>query len=162
MSKRADYQIGNTPPTGSILEETLEGLTISSKTLAIALRICLEDTKEEIKRAYTQDSIAKKIVEDLGSFKSFTRKQGLILFQGLIYVPETLRESLVERMHTLPMYGHQGRTKTAERIARDYYFPGLQRLVNKIVARYHVCRTSKLERHMPYGKLQPNETPLRR
>lgn len=30
------------------------------------------------------------------------------------------------------------------------------------MARCHVCRTSKSERHMPYGKLQPNETPLRR
>lgn len=126
MSRRADYQIGNTPPTGSILEETPEGLTISSKTLAIALRIRLEDTEEEIKKAYTQDSMAKKIVEDPGSFKSFTREQGLILFQGLIYVPETLREGLVERMHALPMHGHQGKAKTAERIARDYYFPGLQ------------------------------------
>ena len=63
--------IGNEPLRGTLLEQTPEGLTISTRTLAAALRIDKGDAEARIIEAYAKDSMAKRIVEDPGSFKSF-------------------------------------------------------------------------------------------
>ena len=63
---------------------------MSTRTLAAALRIDKGDAKAYIIEAYTKNNIAKRIVKDLESFKSFTQNQGLIIFKELIYLLETL------------------------------------------------------------------------
>ncbi len=72
-------------------------------------------------------------------------------------MPEDLRREFVKRIHEAPMHGHTGVSKTTERVARDYYFPGMRKVVEAVLRDCHICRTSKSERHKPYGFLQPND-----
>jgi len=71
LSRRADYLVGNEPPRGTLLEQIPEGLTISARMLAAALKIDKGDAEARIIKAYAKDSMAKRIVKDPESFKSF-------------------------------------------------------------------------------------------
>ena len=64
--------VGNEPPRGTLLEQTPEGLTMSIRMLAAGLRIDRGNAEKRIIKAYIKNNIAKRIIEDLGSFKSFT------------------------------------------------------------------------------------------
>ena len=51
---------------------------------------------------------------------------GLLLYKGLIYVPEsTLRMDILRDHHDAPLAGHCGITRTIELITRNYWFPDL-------------------------------------
>jgi hypothetical protein len=65
---------------------------------------------------------------------------------------------LVTEQHVLPAHGHQGITKTFERIARNYYFPGLRKQVETVVLECNVCSKSKSSRHTPYGLVKSPPT----
>ena len=57
------------------------------------------------------------------------------------------------------MVGHPGIDKTIERIARNYYFPGMRQLVSKVIRECDICNKAKSTRKKPYGKLEPIEPP---
>jgi hypothetical protein len=162
LSRKGEYMREVPKHFGTILQETDEGLVYNRKTVAVTLIQELGGVEKEIKQAYAKDTTAQRILGDLASHPSFEVREGLLLFHGLIYLPETLRTDYVSRIHSLPMHGHQGIAKTAERVSRDYYFPGLKRTVEKVLAQCHICKVSKSERHQPYGKLQPNKAPTAR
>lgn len=79
--------------------------------------------------------------------------------EGLVHIPESLRDEFVKNQHELPAHGHQGITKTFERIARDYHIPGLRRIVERVVGNCDICNRAKPTTHKPYGKLQPHQPP---
>ena len=62
-----------------------------------------------------------------------------------------MRREFVREQHSLPAHGHQGITKTLERLERDYYFPSMRNIVEKTVLECDLCIKSKLPRHLPYG-----------
>jgi hypothetical protein len=57
--------------------------------------------------------------------KDWTRHDGLILFQGRIYVPRDarLQEDILKSHHDSPLAGHPGQHKTRELITHDYWWP---------------------------------------
>ena len=82
------------------------------------------------------------------SFK--TTEEGLLLFNGLVYISSGLRAEIVIKNHEEPMAGHQGIGKTLERISRIYYFPDIRKYVEKEIAEYIIYNRNKLSKHVFY------------
>lgn len=55
--------------------------------------------------------------------------------------------------------GHPGVQRTQDRLRRTVYIPRLKALVESYVLACPICKTSKNDRHQPYGQLQPITTP---
>jgi hypothetical protein len=81
-------------------------------------------------------------------------------YKGKIYIPESIREEFVKEFHGTPAHGHQGVTKTVERLQRTYDFPGLRQLVRNVISTCK-CSQDKASRHKPYGELKPLPIPDR-
>jgi hypothetical protein len=76
-----------------------------------------------------------------------------------VYIPSGMRKEFVREQHSLPAHGHQGIARTFDRLAKDYYFPGMRKQVEKVVSECDLCNKSKASRHAPYGLLQPPPVP---
>jgi hypothetical protein len=162
LSRKAEYRKGLPNNEATILTKGKDGLIrLHGKTLALAMTASLDNATKEIKEAQEKDSLAQRVFKNRKDHPSWTEEEGVLLFKGLIYLPETLRREYVSRIHGLPMHGHQGISKTLERVSRNYYFPGMRPLIELVISQCHTCNTSKSARHKPYGKLQPNEAPQR-
>lgn len=157
LSRRTDYVGPKEERPRAILKETDNGMQYNELLATIAV---VEDTELEkkLKDAYTTDECAKRVLQKVeGNFN--IDEQGLIRFKGLVYIPNQMRRLLVAEQHSLPAHGHQGITRTFERIRRHYYFPGLRKQVETVVSECDICSKSKASRHLPYGQLKSPPTP---
>ena len=161
LSRKPEY-IGNKTTTESraIFKIDGEDLVLHQQLAATTLVVTDKAWAERIKEAYDTDAVAKQQLESPQREYGKTA-EGLLTFLGRVYVPTTLRRELITEIHSLPGHGHQGVRKTKERIRRNYYFPGLSKIVNDVVTSCHVCIQNKSARHAPYGKLVTQETPAR-
>ena len=86
---------------------------------------------------------------------------GLAYMDGLVVVPSLdLRIEILEQCHDSPLAGHYGNAKTIELVTRNYWWPGLRRMVRKYISGCDVCKRAKASRHKPYGLLQPLPIPM--
>jgi hypothetical protein len=157
LSRRTDYVGPKEERPRAILKETDAGIQYNELLATISI---VEDTEleERLKKAYATDECAKRVLNKVdGDFA--IDEQGLIRYKGLVYVPSQMRRPLVQEQHSLPAHGHQGVTRTFERIARHYYFPGLRKQVETVVRECDICSKSKSNRHLPYGQLMSTPVP---
>jgi hypothetical protein len=88
--------------------------------------------------------------------KEWTTDAGVLLRQGLVYVPEGhSRVQLLQAHHDGPLAGHKGHIPTLELISRNYWFPQMAKYVREWVQECAVCKRNKKAPHKPYGLLQP-------
>ena len=82
-------------------------------------------------------------------------------FRERLYVPEydPLRLRLLRTHHEAAAAGHPGRSKTLELLKRTYFWPRMQRDVDRFVRNCHVCQRSRTARHVPFGILRPLPIP---
>ena len=160
LSRRQDYNKDTREKPRAILKEAEDGLEYNHELLATVAVV--EDTRLEqrIKKAYETDEWVFRINRDKAQGYG-TDNQGLVRFRGLVYIPTKIRKEFVKEQHELPAHGHQGTDKTWERMSRDYYFPGMRKMIQDTVANCDLCNKSKSSRHATYGLLKPNETPSR-
>jgi hypothetical protein len=64
--------------------------------------------------------------------KEWSEEQGLVLYQGKVYVPkdDELRHQVLEAYHDAPAAGHPGRWKMLELVSHNYWWPGISRYVD--------------------------------
>jgi len=87
-------------------------------------------------------------------------KDGIVMKEGRIYIPEgELRGEIIHLHHNTPVGGYGGRWKTAELVARNYWWPGLTKEVGKYVEGCDTCQRHKNQSKAPAGKLMPNTIP---
>ena len=69
-------------------------------------------------------------------------EQGLVTWKEQVYVlvNKTLQGSIIEIHHS---WGHPGIYKTTELITRNYWWPGLQKDVQKYIQGCRTCQTVK-------------------
>ncbi|XP_073670965.1 uncharacterized protein [Paramisgurnus dabryanus] len=83
--------------------------------------------------------------------------------QHRVYVPASLRPTLLEHYHSHPLSGHLGIYKTYKRLQEVAFWPRLWSDVRQYVKRCVKCQTLKHDNQKPAGKLQsitvtrPNE-----
>jgi len=126
-----------------------------------------EDLKERIKRAQEGDERVVKAVEELKRAEikilkdeEWEIEDGIVTKEEKIYVPEgELRGEIIHLYHNTPVGGHRGKWKTAELVARNYWWPGVTKEVGRYVDGCDMCQRYKNQSEAPVGKLMPNAIP---
>ena len=100
--------------------------------------------------------------EDVEEYlKPFSLKEGLVLYGGLIYVPDDdeIKLKILRQCHDSPVAGHLGQAKTLDLITRDYHWPRARQYINEYVNSCDTCARNKAPRHRPHGTLHPLPIP---
>jgi hypothetical protein len=92
---------------------------------------------------------------------SFELKDGLLYFEGLIYVLARVRDLVMQRSHDGPLMGHPGITKMLYILYLAYFFPKMRIVVEDYIRKCTICKRSKYDKHAPYGLLQPLQVPTK-
>jgi len=126
-----------------------------------------EDLRERIKKAQEGNEKIVKAVEELkrAGIKALKNeewevKDGIVLKEGRIYILEgDLKREIIQLHHDTPIGEHGGRWKTAELVARNYWWLGVMKKVRRYVDRCDACQRYKNQSKAPAGKLMPNAIP---
>ena len=99
-------------------------------------------------------------------FRSFVRLsegwedvEGVLRYQGLIYVLAIIRSEVISRHHNNPLVGHFSIDKTRKLVGQKYYWPSLRRDVESYIRGCDVCLASKAVCHQPHRNLQSLPVP---
>ena len=114
--------------------------------------------RSQILNSYDTDVVARQHLPNSTS-PNWSHKDGLLLYKGLIYVPETLRMDMLREHHDAPLAGHCGIARTLELFTRNYWFPGINAFVKDYVNSCFLCQQAKVPRHLRYGELAPLPVP---
>jgi len=120
--------------------------------------------KERIKRVQEGDEKVVKAVEELKRAgikmlkdEEWEVEDGILMKERRIYVLEgDLRREIIQLHYDTPVGGHRGRWKMAELIARNYWWPGVTKEVERYMDRCNACQRHKNRSEAPAGKLMPN------
>ena len=83
----------------------------------------------------------------------FQEREGLLEFEGRIYVPSTIREQVLQAHHDGLIRGHPSTAKMVQTIQAQFWFPKMRLAIEDYVKKCNICRRTKHDRHLPYGKL---------
>jgi len=95
-------------------------LTYNHQVIAATLTISDEDWETRLKKEYQICSLSEDILKNSERHPAYKTDNDLILYEGMIWVPPTLRKELIRRYHEDHPHGQQGVDKTLERIKRTY------------------------------------------
>lgn len=157
LSRKPEYKGDEKPPSHAILRDTNEGLVFNGAMIATVSRLVDTTLVDSFKENYKKDAVARMAMENPTG--PFTNESGILRFHGKLYVPQNIQDQFIKEQHGLPAHGHQGITKTVDRISRDFYIPGLRRKANEVIGKCDSCIRNKAERHAPYGKMRSPDTP---
>ena len=105
----------------------------------------------------------KTVLESGKVMENLSLKDGCILYQKRIYIPDSneLKLTVVRQCHDAKVAGHFGRDKTMELLMRNYYWPDMDKWVRNYIRTCDVCPRNKTPRHKKHGRLQPFDIPYR-
>ncbi|KAL6349709.1 hypothetical protein AAG906_041116 [Vitis piasezkii] len=120
-------------------------------------------SREEIKTTTADDAYMARISK-LAATKPglpYTNCQGLTFYKNRVVVPPQshIPNQLLREFHDSPLGGHSGVLRTYKRIAQQFYWPSMYRMVNEYVSSCDVCQRAKASTLSPAGLLQPLPIP---
>jgi Integrase zinc binding domain len=62
------------------------------------------------------------------------KEDGFILYDGVVYIPAKMRTRIIRGHYSSIVEGHPGIGSTMERIQRKFYFLGMRKAVEKVIA----------------------------
>jgi hypothetical protein len=160
LSRREDYMKGEPKKGIQLLVQNADG-TLQVNRMAATSSVDATRLPDEIKEALLHDLFAKTVRENPEEHANFTDQGGLLLFEGLIYVPTRIREQVLQAFHDGPVRGHPGTAKMLQLVQERFFFPKMRHAVEDYVRRCTICRRNKHDRHAPYGLLQPLQVPTK-
>ena len=100
----------------------------------------------------------KRIQDSLSEWQT---QDGLILYQGRIYVPknEEIKRKILRRHHDSLGAGHPGREKTLDLVSRNYWWPSMTTFVHQYVDGCIECQRNKILPRKPQGLMGRHEIP---
>ncbi len=169
LSRRPDYAKGkNEEEQEYILDsKNIKGIPSFIGVMSDLLDRIKEETKNDATaddiRLYFHPNNANQgyFYKPFRKMNKFKIKDGLILYNNLIYIPEKLRLEILTKYHEKPAAGHLGIKRTLELIIRNFWWPKVKDDVTKYINSCESCARNKVSRHRKYGFLQPLETPER-
>lgn len=95
--------------------------------------------------------------------KGYELVQGIVRYNGRVVVPpqSELVAKLLKEYHDSPIGGHSDEIKTYKRIAREWFWPGMRKIIAKYIQECETCQKQKQSSLMPAGFLQPLPIPSR-
>ena len=156
LSRRSDHLFANLRTVSKCC------LTISKKSSDSLINSILSSLNSDelfckIKTYLSNNSSSSPPINNINKVK--IDEEGFLLFDNLIYVPESLRTRILELHHDSVSAGHFGIKKTSELISRNFWWPKLFNDVSRFVRSCEICCKNNIPRHKPYGLLSPLSTP---
>jgi len=128
---------------------------------AIDVDQLLPEAKERIKGKAMLDEryrdLCKQVKKDGNIDKNFTITNDLLCWKNRIYVPEGIRQRIIQSEHDSKVAGHFGRERTLELISRNSYWVNMERDIRKYCSECDICQRTKAPRHAKHGLLHPLE-----
>jgi len=128
---------------------------------AMEIELLLPEAKERIKEKARLDDnykqLCKQVTKGENIDKKFMITDDLLCWKNRIYVPEGLRQRIIQSEHDSKVAGHFGRDRTMELISRNFYWTNMEREVRKYCSECDICQRTKAPRHAKYGLLHPLE-----
>ena len=169
LSRRPDYM---NKPIKEVEEHVLDSKNIKVMEMPCLISIMSEFIDKIVKET-KDDDFAKGILlyftprndqiinTPYKRMDKFKINNNMILYNNLIYIPETVRVEILNRYHDKPAAGHLGIKRTEELITRNFWWPKLHEDVQSYVKSCELCARSKISRHKQYDYLRPLTVPDR-
>jgi hypothetical protein len=155
LSRKADYVCSKPEPSYTIFD--IQGNTIVYNRPEINTISIETNNKTELQvicKVYPGDTAARRMLNNLEEYKNCRiTTEGTILFEERIYVPKTIRDQVVRARYSAMPYSYPGIGKTIELVSRTFYFPGIKKMVEKVINSCDTCRRDKAAKYIPYSKL---------
>ena len=145
LSQWADYLQDKPVVSHAILWENEQENMSFNREFNLTIRVENDVFENEIQKALKNDKLAQQVLQNIRDYESFKKEKGLLLFQGLVYVPVSLQQKLIEESHFNKTHSHQRIDKTIEQLTRTYYFSQMRKKVKEIVQKCNICRRSKAD-----------------
>lgn len=112
------------------------------------------------------DPFIQQVREDTSTgqpLKGYNIDQGILRYKGRLVIPSkpSLVDHLLREYHDTPLGGHSGDFKTYQRLAQEWYWPGMRKRVQQYIQACDVCQQNKASSLSPAGLLQPLPIPNR-
>ena len=161
LSRRADYIQGKSELLYAILGICSDSMVYNYPEInAIRIETATDEELVAIQDIYTTDVIYKKIQLNILEYPKYRiTEQETILFEKQILVPKSQKTSVVQDRHEQPLHGYPDIGKTIELVLQTFYFPGIRKIIEKVINTYDEYCRNKAARHLLYRKLQPLEAP---
>ena len=161
LSQWPDYEIKEWTPNPVILRLNEDGLIgYNQQILAVIFHIENNALKKKIIEETKKDKMIQEMLEEsINNNKITTSNNRIIFMHNLIYIPKSMRQEIISMHHNSPVHRHIRTEKTAEQIARNYYFPNLMKNVQHYIKNCKTCIRDKATRHQPYSKMQSPDAP---
>jgi len=128
---------------------------------AIDMEQLLPEAKERIKEKAMLDEKYRDLCKQVslgGNIDgNFTIANELLCWKNRIYVPEGLRQRVIQSEHDWKVAGHFGRERTMELLSRNFYWTNEERDIRKYCSECDNCQRTKAPRHAKHGLLHPLE-----
>ncbi|KAH8144651.1 uncharacterized protein LAJ45_11360 [Morchella importuna] len=147
-------------------------LRLAAALQALKIAAVSLNRHDELRAALRKDPLSRQLMKDIANKKKHSRflpigecsiRDGLLYYQGLIYIPDdaAIKLEVLRTNHDAPSAGHPGRARTLELLSRNYYWPQMRKYVARYVDHCDTCSRIKPVRHAPYGLLKPLTPPTK-
>lgn len=105
--------------------------------------------------------LQKELSEGRTPVHGYTLENGMISYKGRLVIPpkSTMVNQLLHEYHDSNMGGHAGEFKTYKRIANEWYWVGMRKIIAKYVQKCLIFQQQKHLSLRPAGLLQPLPIP---
>ena len=168
-SRRPDYAEDVTAPSGPLLPSSalrnfpisaLETPPVNARLFRLSASFAVFTPESSLRQRFVDALLSDPIaIAQRQPTAPYSWRNGLLLHDSFIYIPETLRLDILRIHHDDPLAGHFGITKTLELLSRNYWFPKMSSYVKKYVSTCDLCSRSKPSRHTKHGELLPLPVP---
>lgn len=122
---------------------------------------------EEVRKQVQDDPYVVKLRQEIVAgglcSKGFTVEQEVVLYKGRIVLPKgcAFIPVILHEYHDSAIGGHTGEFKTYQRVAREWFWPGMRQEIAKYVQACATCQQHKTSTLKPAGLLQPLPVPTK-
>lgn len=156
-------------PAKKLHPDLLQHLKLENEVQAISAQLALilpqeQSIYDKIRAAQLQDELCKDTIQRLQNDERDSlnialahceERNGLLLYQNRVWIPEDIRVKLLCEVHDQPAMGHPGIGKMIRIIKRQFYWPRMDKTITQYVKNCHICKRSKPTRDAYNGLLQP-------
>ena len=103
--------------------------------------------------------IGKLAIEHLGA--PYKWLNGLVCYNNHVVIPpnSSFVQQLLQEFHDSPYGGHSGVLRTYKRLAQQFYWPSMHKVIQQYVASCTICQKNKADTFSLAGLLQPLPIP---
>ncbi|ESK83058.1 reverse transcriptase-rnase h-integrase [Moniliophthora roreri MCA 2997] len=124
------------------------------------------ELRDDLEKAMSTDDFHQMTLENLiehgttlikSSLQDWRIDGELLFYKDQCYIPndETLRWTLIKKIHEALPYGHSGQWNTLNKVQRNYWWPGMTKFIKTFFDGCTACQQMKINMHPTKVPLHP-------